>query len=110
MSDVLTADDKKEKEFPPLPKGAHVFSEKVIVRWWNEEAAKHIKTKDGISAFRFAAKVKGQDTKCFYLKQQDAGAVKLAPKSEIEDADGNIYVVTGSPSSAEDVLVYVVAK
>lgn len=104
-TEQIVADEKKEKEFEPLPKGFK-FNEEVTVKWWNKGAGKFIETKEKVAAFRFA----GSKGKCFYLKTKDVGAVKILPDSEIVDADGFTYVVTESPTTSEDVLVRVKNK
>lgn len=107
MSDQAVADEKKEKEFGPLPKGELTFPEKVTLKRWSAEGKKFLDTREGVAACRFSG---AKEQKSFYLKQKDAGGVAIRPGSEVIDADGNVYVVTDSPQSAEAHLVRVKPK
>lgn len=111
MSEQAVADEKdekKEKEFPPLPKGDHVFTETVTVKWWHPDTKKFTMTWENVNALRFSSKAKNGE-RCFYLKQKDVKN-KITPDSEITDADGTTYIVIEVPTAAEDVLVRVKKK
>jgi len=98
-------EDKKEKEFPPRPKGFD-FKEKVTVRLASGDNKPISSERKDIGAMRFSTS-KG---KAFYLSTKDIGAVSISKGSEVVDSDGFVYVVESNPNTSENRLVYVTLK
>ncbi len=96
----------EEKKFPPLPRGAVKFDEKVTVKWYDPQNKKWRNTKEDVNALRFTG---SKESKCFYLKAEDV-QVKIQIGSHIIDSDGNTYEVYESPGGTGEQLVRVKLK
>ena len=102
----MAAADKKEKEFPTRKEGKIVFTETVTYRYWSEQDKRFNNPIKNVNAVRWTSP---DGDKQFALRAPDTNG-KPPLKSEIEDADGFVYVITKVAKGDTENICYVARK